>query len=66
MIMDQKSIYDKELETTGGKFEEVKSEKTAVSPHPKIEIIQKSGNNPVALTFRGLSLLKAERSTISR
>ncbi|KAK2685661.1 hypothetical protein QWA68_015907 [Fusarium oxysporum] len=66
MIMDEKSIYDKELETTGGKFEEVKSEKTAVSAHPKIEIIQKSGNNPVALTFRGLSLVKAERSTISR
>ncbi|KAK2470256.1 hypothetical protein H9L39_17873 [Fusarium oxysporum f. sp. albedinis] len=66
MIMDEKSIYDKELETTGGKFEEVKSEKTAVSTHPKIEIIQKSGNNPVALTFRGLSLVKAERSTISR
>ncbi|RKK94499.1 hypothetical protein BFJ70_g17703, partial [Fusarium oxysporum] len=37
MIMDEKSIYDKELETTGGKFEEVKSEKTAVSAHPKIE-----------------------------
>ncbi|KAH7196301.1 hypothetical protein BKA60DRAFT_660752 [Fusarium oxysporum] len=66
MIMDEKSIYDKELETTGGKFEEVKSEKTAVSAHAKIEIIQKSGNNPVALTFRGLSLVKAESSTISR
>ncbi|KAK7582918.1 hypothetical protein V3481_012214 [Fusarium oxysporum f. sp. vasinfectum] len=66
MIMDEKSIYDKELETTGGKFEEVKSEKTAVSLYPKIEIIQKSGNNPVALIFRGLSLVKAERSTISR
>lgn len=66
MIMDEKSIYDKELKTTGGKFEEVKSEKTAVSAHPKIEIIQKSRNNPVALTFRGLSLIKAERSAISR
>ncbi|EXK77720.1 hypothetical protein FOQG_17588 [Fusarium oxysporum f. sp. raphani 54005] len=66
IIMDEKSIYDKELETTGGKFEEVKSEKTAVSAHPRIEIIQKSGNNPVALTFRGLSLVKSESSTISR
>ncbi|SCO78471.1 uncharacterized protein FRV6_02684 [Fusarium oxysporum] len=64
MIMDEKSIHDKELETTGGKFEEVKSEKTAVSAHPKIEIIQKSGNNPVALTFRGLSLRRSPRQSL--
>ncbi|WJG34590.1 uncharacterized protein FOBCDRAFT_236200 [Fusarium oxysporum Fo47] len=66
MIMDEKSIYDKELETTGGKFEEVKSEKIAVLAYLKIKIIQKSGNNPVALTFCGLLLVKAERLAISR
>ncbi|KAH7227187.1 uncharacterized protein BKA55DRAFT_462876, partial [Fusarium redolens] len=65
MILDEKSIYDKELETTGGKFQEVKSEKTTISSHPNIEMVQNSGSKPVALTVRGLSLVKAERSAIS-
>ncbi|EWZ77287.1 hypothetical protein FOWG_18292, partial [Fusarium oxysporum f. sp. lycopersici MN25] len=50
MILDEKSIYDKELETTGGKFQEVKSEKTSISDQPSIKMVQRSGSNPVALT----------------
>ncbi|PNP73893.1 hypothetical protein FNYG_12852 [Fusarium nygamai] len=65
MIMDERSIYNKELETTGGKFQEVKSEKTTISDHPNVEMVQSSGEKPVALTVRGLSLVKAERSAIS-
>ncbi|KAJ0126120.1 Uncharacterized protein HZ326_30774, partial [Fusarium oxysporum f. sp. albedinis] len=63
MILDEKSIYDKELETTGGKFQEVKSEKTSISDQPSIKMVQRSGSNPVALTVRGLSLVKAEKQT---
>jgi outer membrane biosynthesis protein TonB len=63
MILDEKSIYDKELKTTGGKFQEVKSEKTSISDQPSIKMVQRSGSNPVALTVRGLSLVKAEKQT---
>jgi hypothetical protein len=65
MIMDEKSIYDKELETTAGKFEEVESEKTEISDNPKVDILQESGDNPVDLTVRGLMLVEAERAALS-
>ncbi|KAJ4182752.1 hypothetical protein NW755_010249 [Fusarium falciforme] len=65
MIMDEKSIYDKELETTGGKFEEVESEKTNISDNPKVSMLQESGDNPVDLTVRGLMLVEAERAALS-
>ncbi|KAM6511097.1 hypothetical protein FALCPG4_016100 [Fusarium falciforme] len=65
MIMDEKSIYDKELETTAGKFEEVESEKTYISDNPKVDILQESGDNPVDLTVRGLMLVEAERAALS-
>lgn len=63
--MDEKSIYDKELETTAGKFEEVESEKTKTSDKPKVEILQESGDNSVALTVRSLMLVEAERAALS-
>ncbi|SPJ88211.1 uncharacterized protein FTOL_12547 [Fusarium torulosum] len=65
MIMDEKKIYDKELKTTGDKFEEVKSEKTTISDNPVVEIVQKAGDNPVALAVRGLSFVKSGGSTFS-
>ncbi|KAL6406547.1 hypothetical protein AUP68_09346 [Ilyonectria robusta] len=60
MIMDQKTIYDKELETTAGKFKEVESEKTMSSDNPKLEIIQESGAKPVDVTIRGIRLAEAK------
>ncbi|KAH7009548.1 hypothetical protein EDB80DRAFT_536183, partial [Ilyonectria destructans] len=56
MIMDEKTIYDKELETTAGKFKEVESEKTMGSENPKVEMIQESGAEPVDVTIRGIKL----------
>lgn len=60
MIMDEKTIYDKELETTAGKFKEVESEKTMGSENPKVEIIQESGAKPVDVTIRGIKLAEAK------
>jgi hypothetical protein len=63
MIVDEKEVLDKELEDTGGKFQEIESEKTTVSDNPRIRIIQNTGNNPVSLTFRGLALVGTQQAS---
>ncbi|EXK76957.1 hypothetical protein FOQG_18315 [Fusarium oxysporum f. sp. raphani 54005] len=63
MIMDEKTIYDKEVKATAGKFEQVQSEKTTFSDNPIVEVVQKAGKNPVALTVRGLSFVKSAGPT---
>jgi len=65
MIVDEKSVYDKELQNTAGKFEEVESEKTQISDNPKVEIVQKSGDKPTDITVRNLMLVEAERAALS-
>lgn len=65
MIMDDKTLYDKEVKNTGGKFEQIESEKTQVTENPKVKIVQDSGAQPMDITIRGLGLAKAESVRVS-
>ncbi|KAH6960090.1 hypothetical protein BKA56DRAFT_433600, partial [Ilyonectria sp. MPI-CAGE-AT-0026] len=59
MLLDDASIYHRELVTTDGKFRGVTSEKTKSSKTPRIQIIQESGAYPVQVTVRSVKITHA-------
>ncbi|EKJ70348.1 hypothetical protein FPSE_09565 [Fusarium pseudograminearum CS3096] len=63
LIMNEKKIYDKQVKTTDGRFREIKSEKTRFVKNPMIEVLQRAGSNPVAVTVRGLSFVGSSTET---
>jgi hypothetical protein len=63
LIMNEKVIYDREVEQTAGKFQRIKSEKTQFVQNPVVEVLQKAGDSPVAVTVQGLSLVKSSTPT---
>lgn len=63
MIMNEKVIYDKEVDETAGKFQRIKSEKTQFVKNPVVQVLQTSGDNPVALSVSGLGFVKSETPT---
>ncbi|KAJ3454222.1 hypothetical protein MRS44_018116 [Fusarium solani] len=52
-----KSVYDEELVTTGGKFQEVASDTFASSENPRIDMVQKNGDKIIDLTVKGPALV---------
>ena len=63
MIMNEKIICDKEVDETAGKFQRIKSEKTQYVKNPVVQVLQTSGDNPVALSVSGLGFVKSETPT---
>lgn len=63
LIINEKKIYDKQVETTDGRFREIKSEKTRFVQNPIIEVLQRAGSNPVAVTVRGISFVGSSTET---
>jgi hypothetical protein len=63
LIMNEKKIFDKQVRTTEGKFRQIKSEKARFVQNPMIEVLQRAGSNPVAVTVRGLSVVKTSTPT---
>ncbi|GKU09166.1 unnamed protein product [Fusarium langsethiae] len=63
LIMNEKKIFDKQVRATEGKFRQIKSEKTRFVQNPMIEVLQRAGSNPVAVTVRGLSVVKSSTPT---
>ncbi|QPC69479.1 hypothetical protein HYE68_000231 [Fusarium pseudograminearum] len=63
LIMNEKKIYDKQVKSTDGRFREIKSEKTRFVKNPMIEVLQRAGSNPVAVTVRGLSFVGSSTET---
>ena len=63
MIMNEKIIYDKEVDETAGKFQRTKSEKTQYVKNPVVQVLQTSVDNPVVLSVSGLGFVKSETPT---
>ncbi|RFN46923.1 hypothetical protein FIE12Z_8809, partial [Fusarium flagelliforme] len=63
MLMNEKVIYDQEVDETAGKFQRIKSEKTQFVKNPVVQVLQTAGDNPVALSVSGLGFVKSSTPT---
>ncbi|KAM6515626.1 hypothetical protein FALCPG4_013843 [Fusarium falciforme] len=56
MFVDGSSVYNEDLVSTEGKFQQVTSESFKPSKDPKIEMVQRNGDEPVELTVKGVRI----------
>ncbi|KAH7231436.1 hypothetical protein B0J15DRAFT_354601, partial [Fusarium solani] len=61
MLMDDSSIYNEELVTTHGEFEEVLSDKTKASKKQKVKMLQEASDQLVGVTVKDVRIMDASR-----